>query len=285
MSQPTPAPTVSLRHGASLPRIGLGTWPMDDRAAERAVGLALQIGYRLVDTAEHYDNERGVGRGLRSSGLPREEVFLTSKFNLPWHGEELVLQACQRSIDRLGVDYLDLLLIHWPNPAQDRYVSAWRGLNKLLEAGRVRAIGTSNFKPHHLLRLLEATGTLPDVNQVQATPYAPRLDLHQFDTDHGIRTQSWSPLDGVGGGGHGEILTSPTVAALADEHGRSPAQIILRWHIQRGMSPVVKSSNPNRLRDNLSIFDFELSDENMLRLAALYSGDERNIIDSDTFGH
>ena len=155
---PTTIPTVALRHGAVMPRLGLGTSPMDDQTAETSVACAIEAGYRLIDTAENYANERGVGRGLRAASIPREELFVTTKFNKQWHGVDLVAEACQRSVQRLGLEYLDLLLIHWPNPAQDRYVAAWEGLGRLLDTGRVRAIGTSNFKAAHLQRIIDATG-------------------------------------------------------------------------------------------------------------------------------
>jgi len=168
------AETIPLLHGATIPRLGFGTSPMDDATTETAVATAIEAGYRLVDTAENYANERGVGRGIKASGVPREQLFVTTKFNKRWHGVELAAQALERSIDRLGLDYVDLLLIHWPNPRQDRYVQAWEGLVQLLEQGRVRAIGTSNFKPTHLDRIIEATGVVPDVNQIQLSPSVTR---------------------------------------------------------------------------------------------------------------
>ena len=169
------APTVELAHGAAMPVIGLGTWPMDDAEAERVVAEAIGLGYRLLDTAENYGNERGVGAGIKASGAAREDLFVTTKFNRQWHGVELAAEACQRSLDRLGLDYLDLLLIHWPNPQHGKYIEAWKGLVRLLETGRVKAIGTSNFKPPHLDRIVEDTGVIPDVNQIQLSPWTTRL--------------------------------------------------------------------------------------------------------------
>jgi 2,5-diketo-D-gluconate reductase A len=274
------APTISLLHGASIPRLGFGTSPMDDAAAEVAVATAIEAGYRLVDTAENYRNERGVGRGLKASGVPREELFVTTKFNKRWHGVELAAEAFEQSADRLGLDYVDLLLIHWPNPAQDRYVQAWEGLARLLEQGRVRAIGTSNFKPNHLDRIIEATGVVPDVNQIQLSPTVTREATRAYHAERGIVTESWSPL---GGGGASE-LREPVIAELAARHGRTPAQIVLRWHIELGLVAIPKSATAERIRQNIDIFDFSLSPEEVAAISALDQG-EQAATDSDRFGH
>ncbi|MDG6103734.1 aldo/keto reductase [Dactylosporangium aurantiacum] len=276
----TPAPTVALPHGAAMPRLGLGTWPMDDAAAETTVATAIELGYRLVDTAENYGNERGVGRGLKASGVPREELFVTTKFNKRWHGVDLAAEACERSLDRLGLDHADLLLIHWPNPGQDRYVQAWQGLVRLLEDGRVRAIGTSNFKPAHLERVIAETGVVPDVNQVQLSPMVTRESTRAFHARHGIVTQSWSPI----GGEHNDVLREPVVTTIAERHGRTPAQVVLRWHMELGLTAVPKSSDPQRLRQNLDVFDFALTTDEVAALSALDRGDAAGA-DSDAFGH
>lgn len=276
----TVAPTITLKHGAQLPRLGLGTWPMDDAEAETVIAAAIESGYRLVDTAENYRNERGVGRGLKASGVPREELFVTTKFNKEWHGVELAAEAFERSADRLGLDYVDLLLIHWPNPQQDRYVEAWQGLIRLLEDGRVRAIGTSNFKPTHLERIIAATGVAPDVNQIQLSPLVARESARAYHAEHGIVTQSWSPIGGQGT----DVLREPVVVALAERYGRTPAQIVLRWHMELGLVTVPKSSNPERLRQNLDIFDFSLAAEDVAAISALDRGDAAGA-DSDLFGH
>jgi len=276
----TTAPTVTLLHGAEMPRLGLGTSPMDDGVTERAVATAIGLGYRLVDTAENYGNERGVGRGLKASGVPRDELFVTTKFNKRWHGVELAAEACQRSTDRLGLDYVDLLLIHWPNPQQDRYVQAWRGLVRLLEDGRVRAIGTSNFKPAHLDRIIAETGVVPDVNQIQLSPTVTRDSARDYHAGHGIVTQSWSPI----GGQRNDVLREPVVAEVAERHGRTPAQIVLRWHMELGLAAVPKSSDPVRLKQNLDIFDFSLSADEVAAISALDQGDAAGA-DSDAFGH
>lgn len=274
------APTVPLLHGAAMPQLGLGTWPMNDAQATNTVAAAVEMGYRLVDTAEAYGNERGVGAGLRSSGVARDELFVTTKFNVRWHGVDLVGEALAASCDRLGLDYVDLLLIHWPNPGHDRYVQAWEGLARVLDAGRVRAIGTSNFKPAHLDRIIAATGVAPDVNQIELSPALTRDAVRAYDTAHGIVTESWSPIGGEGT----KVLAAPIVRDLAERHGRTPAQVVLRWHIQLGLVTVPKSSDLQRLRQNLSVFDFTLSAEEMSDLSALDQGEDA-ATDSDSFGH
>jgi 2,5-diketo-D-gluconate reductase A len=274
------APTVELAHGAAMPVIGLGTWPMDDAEAERVVAEAIGLGYRLIDTAENYANERGVGEGIRASGAAREDLFVTTKFNRQWHSVDLAAEACQRSLDRLGLDYLDLLLIHWPNPQHGKYIEAWRGLVRLLETGRVKAIGTSNFKPSHLDRIIEDTGVIPDVNQIQLSPLTTRLEPRAYHKERGIVTQSWSPL----GGEDTVVLDEPLVAELAERYGKTPAQIVLRWHLDSGLTAVAKSSNRTRLVQNLEVFDFELDPNDVMALAALDRG-EGAAADSDAFGH
>jgi 2,5-diketo-D-gluconate reductase A len=276
---PAAAPVTKLRHGAELPRIGLGTWPMSDAEAEIAVAQAIELGYRLVDTAYQYGNEVGVGRGLRASGLSREELFVTTKLNGEWHGYEAAQEAWARSVEALGVDYLDLFLIHWPLPALDRYVDAWRGLATLLEDGRVRAIGLSNFKPAHIERLLAETGVTPDVNQIQLDPTHTRDASRAFHAAHGIATQAWSPL-ALGG----ELLAEPTIAQIAERHGRTPAQVVLRWHVELGVSAVPKSSSPARMAENIAIFDFALAPEEIAAISRLDLG-EAAAADSDLIGH
>ena len=273
-------PTLPLPHGATIPCLGLGTWPMDDAEAERVVADAIEAGYRLVDTAENYGNEVGVGRGLKASGVAREDVFVTTKFNKRWHGRDLAVQAYERAIDRLGLDYVDLLLIHWPNPGHDRYVEAFQGLVDLLEAGRVKAIGTSNFKPAHLDRVIAATGVVPDVNQIQLSPAVTRVAAREYHTTHGIVTQSWSPI----GGQDVAVLHEPVVTGIAEQIGRTPAQVVLRWHIELGLVAIPKSSDPARLRQNLDIFDFSLTAEQVTAISALDQG-EAAAADSDRTGH
>jgi 2,5-diketo-D-gluconate reductase A len=263
-----------------MPLVGYGTWPLRSEAATRAVAHALETGYRLVDTAENYDNERAVGAGLRASGLPRDEYFVTTKFNRRWHGEDLVGTALDRGIDQLGLEYLDMLMIHWPNPAQDRYVAAWRGLVRLLEEKRVRAIATSNFKPAHLGRLLDETGIAPDVNQIQLSPAFPRIADRTIAGELGTVIQSWSPL----GGEDTSLRRDPLISDIARRHGRTPAQVVLRWHLQSGLAVVVKSADPERMRDNLRVFDFALTPDDLTAMEALRRPDHE-AVDSDAFGH
>ncbi|MGW5195521.1 aldo/keto reductase [Kribbella sp. NPDC004138] len=270
-------PTVTLSHGTAVPRIGLGTSPMNDADAERAVGTALELGYRLIDTAENYRNETGVGRALKNA--PRGEVFVTSKFNKRWHSVDGARQAFEASAEKLRVEYLDLLLIHWPNPQQDRYVEAWQGLITLREAGLVRAIGTSNFKPAHLQRLIDETGVAPEVNQVQLSPVWAKAAEREFHAAHGIVTEAWSPL-----GKGTDLLSHPTVRQIAKAHERSAGQVVLRWETQQDVVPIPKSADRGRLAENLAIFDFDLTDGELSALAGL-DGTARPAADSDHTGH
>ncbi|RCW44506.1 2,5-diketo-D-gluconate reductase A [Halopolyspora algeriensis] len=273
------APLVELVNGARMPQLGLGTWPLDDADVEVAVRRALDSGYRLVDTAENYDNEVGVGRGIAGSAVAREDIFVTTKFNRRWHSVDGARRAFEASAERLGVDYIDLLLIHWPNPEQDRYVEAFAGLVELLRQGRVRAIGTSNFKPAHLDRIVSETGVVPDVNQIQLHPRATRAGLREFHAGYGILTESWSPI-----GRGGDLLEEPVIAELARRYGRTPAQIVLRWHVELGLAVVPKSADAQRIGQNIDVFDFALDSDDIARLSALDSGEEP-APDSDVFGH
>lgn len=272
-------PTVRLTHGALMPQVGLGTWPMSGAEAESAVVAAVQAGYRLFDTAYAYGNEDGVGRGLRACGLPREELFVTTKLNGQWHGYLEAQEAWAQSAQRLAVDYIDLFLIHWPLPGQDRYVDAFRGLARLLEDGKVRAIGASNFKPAHVQRVIEETGIVPDVNQIELNPYTTRPLAREYHAEHGIVTQSWAPI------GHGrELLRERAIVEIAQAHKRTPAQVVLRWHVQLGLTVVPKSSRPERMAENIAIFDFTLSDEEIAAISALDQGEDY-ADDSDVMGH
>jgi 2,5-diketo-D-gluconate reductase A len=247
--------------------------------AEAAVAEAIRAGYRLIDTAYMYGNEKGVGRGLRAGGVAREELFVTTKLNGEWHGYAEAQEAFAASADRLGLDYVDMYLVHWPLPARDRYVDAWRGLLKLLEDGRVRAVGTSNFKPAHLDRLLAETGVLPDVNQIQLNPAMARIGPRAYHAEHGIVTQSYSPL-----GRGGEFLSHPAVTAPAERYAKTPAQVVLRWHLDLGVNPIPKSADPRRLRENLDVFDFSLTGEEVAAISALDQG-EAAAVDSEVTGH
>ncbi|MGK3709912.1 aldo/keto reductase [Arthrobacter sp. IK3] len=271
-------PTVTLRNGLELPALGMGTWPMDNAQAADAVAAAVEAGYRLFDTAENYGNEAGVGEGIRRSGIARSDVVITTKFNKQWHSRDGVRRAFDASARRLGTEYIDLLLVHWPNPDQDRYVEAVLGLAGLLEEGLIRGIGVSNFKPAHLQRLAEA-GVIPDLNQIQVDPRHVREASRQANNRLGIVTESWSPLGRDGG-----LLEDTVVTALAAKYGKKPGQIVLRWHVQQGLVPIPKASSPAHLEENLAVFDFALEETEIADLSALDTG-EAGILDSDSFGH
>ena len=262
-----------------MPRLGLGTGPLRGDDAAKIVTGALDAGYRLLDTAFAYRNEELVGRGLKASVVPREDVFVTTKFNGQSHSVAGAQQAFADSARLLGVDYIDLLMIHWPLPAQDQYVDAWRGLIKLLEKGDVRAIGMSNFKPAHIDRLLTETGVTPDVNQIQLNPSLARVEIRAYNAEHGIITESWSPL-----GSGSDLLAEPVITKLAERYEKTPGQIVLRWHMELGLVAIPKSSSPERLRANLDVFDFALSAEDVDAISGLDRG-ESAATDSDTSGH
>ncbi|MER7915314.1 MULTISPECIES: aldo/keto reductase [unclassified Streptomyces] len=255
-------PAHTLNDGTTIPALGLGTWPLDDTAAERAVREALGLGYRLVDTAVNYRNETGVGRALADAGVPREELVVTTKLPGRHHGYQETLASFEESRRRLGVEYVDLYLIHWPNPRVGKYADSWKAMIKLREDGLVRSIGVSNFTPEHIVRLEKETGVLPSVNQIELHPLFPQEELRAFHADQGILTESWSPL---GRGGH--LLGDPRVGQIADEHGVSPGQVLLRWHVQLGALPIPKSADPSRQRANLDVFGFELDSDQMAAIA------------------
>ncbi|GAB3033295.1 aldo/keto reductase [Parafrigoribacterium mesophilum] len=261
-----------------MPLLGLGTWPMDDEQTAAAVETAIEIGFRLFDTAEQYGNECGVAEGLRRSGIDRDEVFITTKFNRQWHSRRGVRQAFTNAIERLNVDYIDLFTVHWPNPNQGHYVEAVEGLDYLLREGLIRAVGVSNFKPAHLDRLFDV-GLVPDVNQLQLDPRHTRNSARALHREYGIATQCWSPLGRDSG-----LRTERLVLALADKYGRTPSQIILRWHTQQGYSAIPKASSRVHLTENMASFDFDLSTEDLERVSQLDTG-EADIYDSDAFGH
>lgn len=256
------APLHTLSDGAALPALGLGTYPMDDAEAEQAVARALASGYRLVDTAVNYGNERGVGRGIRNSGVPREEVVVTTKLPGRDHGYEATLRSFEESRTRLGVDRVDLYLIHWPLPRVGKYVDSWRAMVKLREDGAVRSIGVSNFALDHIDRLERETGVLPAVNQVEMHPLFPQEELRAALAAKGVAVESWSPL-----GRDSRLLDDDAVASVAAAHGRTPAQVVLRWHVQSGAVPLPKSGDARRQQANLDVFGFSLDDEEMAAVA------------------
>jgi len=274
------APTLPLRHGAEIPVLGLGTSPLVGADSVRQVRTALESGYRLIDTAENYHNEDAVGQAIRDIGLNRNEIYITTKFNRRWHDVDGVRQAYEASLRRLGVDYIDLMLVHWPNPDQDRYVEAVQGLQTLLDSGGLRAIGTSNFKPAHLQRVLDETGITPDVNQIQLSPYSTRNESREYHAAHDIVTESYSPL----GASSSDLRGDPVITGIAKDHGKSPTQVVLRWHVQLGLVAIPRSSNPGRIAENIDIFDFGLTEQEMSKISALDRG-ESVVTDSDVFGH
>ncbi|EGJ72842.1 putative oxidoreductase [Streptomyces sp. Tu6071] len=260
------SPTVTLNNGVVVPQLGFGVFQVPDDETTAAVASALEAGYRSVDTAAVYGNERGVGRALASSGVPREELFVTTKLWNDDQGYDATLRAFDASLDKLGLEYTDLYLIHWPTPARDRYIDSYRALEKLLADGRTRAIGVSNFQPAHLERLVAETGVVPVLNQVELHPGLQQRELRATHAALGIATEAWSPL------AQGALLKEDALTTLAERHDRSPAQIVLRWHLQSGNIVIPKSVTPARIRENLDVFGFTLSDEDMAAVDALDRG-------------
>jgi 2,5-diketo-D-gluconate reductase A len=250
-----------------MPQLGFGVFQVPDSDTTAAVGSALQAGYRSIDTAAIYGNEAGVGSAIADSGLSRDELFVTSKLWNSEQGYDSTLRAFDASLDRLGLDTLDLYLIHWPTPERDHYVDTWKAFGKLYADGRVRAIGVSNFQPEHLERIIEETGVVPAVNQIELHPLLQQAKLREVHARHGIATEAWSPL-----AQGGELLDNQTVLTLAEKHGRSAAQVILRWHLQLGNVVIPKSVTPSRIRENFAVFDFALDDSDLAALAELDAG-------------
>jgi 2,5-diketo-D-gluconate reductase A len=259
--------THTMRDGRRIPAIGLGTYPMDDAGAEADVAEALMLGYRMVDTAVNYGNETGVGRAVAAAGVPRDELFLTTKLPGRDHGTDSVRRSLEGSLRRLGTDHVDLYLIHWPNPSVGRYVETWRTMLELRQEGLVRSVGVSNFTPAHIRRLVEETGETPAVNQVELHPQYQQERLREFHAEHRIITQAWSPL-----GRKTDLLQHEWIARIARRTGRTPAQVVLRWHLQSHTVPIPKSSDPRRMAENLDVFDWELDEEQMHRLQMLHTG-------------
>ena len=276
----TLAPLIELNDGHFIPQLGLGTWPLDDDQAATAVVQALEAGYRHIDTAVKYGNERGVGNGIRAGGVDRGELFITTKLDGQFQGEEKAAEGLEGSLRRLGLDYVDLLLIHWPLPARDEYVSTWRTFERLQSEGKVRSIGVSNFKPAHLERLMAETDVVPAVNQIQLSPAITRSAEREFHREHDIVTESYSPLGGSGA----DLLSAPILTQLGEKHGKTPGQLVLRWHIQQGLVTIPKTANPDRMSENMDVFDFTLDPQDLAELAILDDGPEAGN-DSDVTGH
>jgi len=270
-------PELTLNDGTTIPQLGFGVYKIPEAETADAVVTALEAGYRHIDTAAFYENERGVGEGVRRSGLDRSEVFVTSKVWWTENGYDSTLRSFDASLERLGFDTIDLFLIHWPAPKSDRYVETWRALERVRDEGRARSIGVANFHIHHLERLARETDTVPAVNQVELHPWLPQAEVRAYDAAHGIVTEAWSPL------ARGRILGDPTLDRLAAKHGVSPAQIVIRWHLQLGNVVIPKSTSPERIRSNLDVFGFELDADDLAAIASLESG-ERTGKDPDDLG-
>ena len=267
---PTHVPTYPLNDGTTLPAIGFGTYPLKGEDGIAAIVSAIESGYRLLDTAVNYRNEREVGEAIRRSGIDRSELLVCSKIPGRDHGYDEALASVRGSLERLGLDHLDLQLIHWPNPSVDRYQEAWRALVELREQGLVRSIGVSNFTAEHLDRIVADTGVTPAVNQIELHPYFPQVEMREVHEKMGIRTESWSPL-----GKRQAPFTEPPVAAAAEKYDVTPGQVILRWQVQLGSVPIPKSATPERQRQNLDVFGFSLTADEVAAITALGRTDGR----------
>jgi len=267
MGSVEPMTSVTLNSGQEMPQLGYGVFKVPLPETELSVTRALEAGYRSIDTAAMYGNEEGVGAAISKSDIAREDLFVTTKLNNDAHGYESAFAAFEQSRRRLGLDYLDLYLIHWPLPARDRYVDTWRALVKLQEDGAVRAIGVSNFQPAHLVRITDETGVTPAVNQIELHPYFTQPALQDYHRGHGIATEAWSPI-----ARGGDLLNDPMITSLAEKYGKSPAQIVIRWHLDIGNVVIPKSVTPHRITENFDVFDFELAGDDVSAIGGL----ERN---------
>jgi 2,5-diketo-D-gluconate reductase A len=274
----TSVPTITLNNGVEIPQLGFGVFQVPPEDTKRATLEALEVGYRHIDTAEMYGNEKGVGEAIAESGLARESVFVTSKLNNGFHARQDALDAFDRSLDDLGFDFLDLFLIHWPLPTVSDYTETWKALEEIKATGRVEAIGVSNFQPAHLKRLFDETGTVPAVNQIEVHPYLTQDDVRAFNTQHGIATEAWSPI------AQGKVLEDPVIVEIARRLERSTAQVTLRWHIQRGDIVFPKSVTRSRVEENFALFDFELTDADLRAITTL-NKNERTGPNPDEFDY
>ncbi|AUM16777.1 aldo/keto reductase [Rhodococcus ruber] len=272
-------PVITLNSGTTIPQLGLGVWQATDEQTEHAVRYALdEAGYRHIDTAAAYGNEEGVGRGIASASVPREDVFLTTKLWNSDQGYDRASKAFDESLRRLGTDYVDLYLIHWPLQDDNRLLRTWDALEKIAESGRAKAIGVCNFEPHHLQLLVHRGGMLPAVDQVELHPHLPQQEIRAFAADHGIAVESWSPLGGTSNSGWGReskpntLLVDPIITRIADRHSKSAAQVLIRWHLQNGLIVIPKSVHDERITQNIDVFDFELDDLDLSEIATLDDG-------------
>jgi 2,5-diketo-D-gluconate reductase A len=269
--------TITFHDGRTAPQLGYGVWQVENDQAPAAVGTALKEGYRLVDTAAAYRNEQGVGKGIAQSGLDRDALFVATKLWNNQHGHEKTVAAFNKSLGKLGLDYVDLYLIHWPVAKQRLFVQAWEAMIGLRDEGRAKSIGVCNFNIPHLQTLLDKTGVLPVINQIELHPYFQQAELRRFHAEHDIVTEAWSPLD------RGGVLNDPVLGAIANKHKRSVAQVVLRWHVQLGNMVIPKSVTPSRIRENIRVFDFSLDDDDMQAIAGLDRADGRRGPDPDEF--
>ncbi|THA28371.1 aldo/keto reductase [Streptomyces sp. A1277] len=260
-------PSLTLNNGVEMPQLGFGVWQVPDDEATKAVTTAIESGYRSIDTAAIYQNETGTGKAIAASGVARDELFVTTKVWNTEQGYDSTLRAFDSSLEKLGLDHVDLYLIHWPVPAKDAYLDTYRALEKIYADGRAKAIGVSNFLPEHLERLLGETSVVPVLNQIELHPQLQQAESRALHAEHGIATEAWSPL----GSGKG-LLEVPTVLAVARKHGRTPAQAVLRWHLQTGNVVIPKSVTPSRIAENIDVFDFELDADDLAAFAALDEG-------------
>lgn len=270
---------LTLNNGMTMPALGLGVFQSAPEQTKAAVEAALAAGYRHIDTAAAYGNEREVGEGIRNSGLDRSDVFIETKVWVSDYGYDQTLHAWEKAVGKLGIENLDLLILHQPAPDRfDKTIAAYKALETLLADGRVRAIGVSNFMPHHLKQLLEETDIIPAVNQIELHPYFTQPDVQAIDAEHGILTQAWSPIGGItfypgwGGEDRRNVMQDPAIAAIGQAHGKTPAQVMLRWHLQQGRSAIPKSTNPARIAENFNVFDFELTTEELAAIDTLDTG-------------
>jgi 2,5-diketo-D-gluconate reductase A len=272
----TAVPDLTLNNGIKIPQLGFGTFQIPPEQTTAATLVALEAGYRHIDTAEGYGNEKEVGQAVRESGVDRDEVFVTSKLVNSAHAYDDALRAFDRTLEDVGLDYLDLFLIHWPLPGVGDFAETWAAMEEMYRSGRVKAIGVSNFQPHHLRRLAEKSVIVPAVNQIEIHPYFTQDDVRAFNAEHGIATEAWSPI------AKGKVLDDPVVTGIAERLGRTPAQVTLRWHLQRGDIVFPKSVTRERVEENIALFDFELSEVDMADVSALNRG-ERIGFDPDRF--
>jgi 2,5-diketo-D-gluconate reductase A len=271
-------PNITLNNGVEIPQFGFGVFQVDPATTADTVTAALEAGYRHIDTAQMYKNEEGVGQAIARSGLGRDELFVTTKLNNDKHGHDEAIRALDTSLQKLGLDHVDLFLIHWPRPSEDRYVETWKGFEKIASDGTARAIGVSNFQVPHLERLAAETGTVPAVNQIELHPHLPQDELRAYHREHGIATEAWSPI-----AKGGDLLQDERIVGMAEKYGKTPAQIVLRWHVQLGNIVFPKSVRPERMRENIDVFDVELADDDMATIAELDTG-TRTGPDPDNFG-